>query len=243
MKTLIKSLMALALVLFVYQAQAQITFGVKAGANMNNLMQSYDVAEDEMPYKMSIGLHAGVTVDYALSENMSLQSGLTFIQKGANVDIEQMYKDIGVTGDFTVDGKINSCVRYLELPVNFAYKTGDLQIFAGPYVAMSLGGKVVSDYSVSVDGTEAMSEKDEFTLKPIFGEVAEGDLADDESSVNALDFGVNVGAGYNVGPVVISAAYSLGLGNLTVGYEGSDYDPATEKISNSVISLSVGYSF
>lgn len=225
MKYLLKGSLVLMLVAFVAQAQAQLKYGVKAGLNINNIAQNYAESDFETETKARLGFHIGATVDYNLSDILSLQSGLLLSSKGYSIDIEEEYGD-------GAEGYERIILNYLEIPINFAYKTGDFQIFAGPYLAFGIGGKYKYD-----DGTDSGDSK----MKPVFGEIGEGDLEDDENPYSALDLGFNLGVGYQVGPMLINAGYSLGFANLNPGIEGADFDPKDFKQSNRVISLSVSY--
>ncbi len=239
----------LAFVLFSLNTQAQITFGVKAGLNVANVSVNYKESDNEPATKMGIAFHAGLAVDYALNEKMSIQSGLLFSVKGYNDDLDAMVKDMeeayGITG-IKIDGSSTTRLNYLEIPINVAYSINEkLQLFAGPYVAIGFGGKAKYDFTVTYNG-ESESNKGETTLKSVIGEADYADLADDEDFVNGLDFGLNLGLGYKVTPaILVNAGYSLGLGNLN-NYtikDYADYKPEDYKMSNNVISLSVTYLF
>lgn len=237
MKCLTKFLVIIGLVTFSLQTQAQVKFGLKAGMNVNNISQNFKESDWEFETKMRLAYHFGATIDYGLSDALSLQSGLLFTSKGFSYDLEEDLDD----GE-TVDGYYRAIFNYLEIPINFAYKINDFQIYAGPYLAIGIGGKNKWDLTYKYDGDE-YSESDEYNFKPVFGEVGEGDLDDDEDAYSALDYGLNLGVGYQTGPILINAGYSLGLGNLTPAYEGDDDDRGDYKISNRVISLSVSYFF
>ena len=135
------------------QTTAQITFGVKAGLNMANISQNYKVADEEMPTKMGIAFHGGLAVDYALSEKMSIQSGLLFTIKGYNDDLDEMAKELDAEFDVSgieLEGSSTARLNYLEIPIHFAYGINDkLQLFAGPYVAIGFGGKLKSDITMN----------------------------------------------------------------------------------------------
>jgi hypothetical protein len=236
----------LILVAFSFSAKAQVEFGIKAGANFSNISQNFTNSDWEMETNIKPGFHIGATADVPISDNFSFQPGLLYSSKGYSVDIEESIENIlgeSLPAGASIDGYFRGTFNYIEVPLNFAFKTNDLQIFAGPYVAMGLSGKQKYDFTVSYMGMSS-SDKDELKMKPVFGEVKEGDLSDDEDAFTALDYGFNAGVGYKVGPVLIQAGYSLGLGNMTPAYEG---DPASErddyKISNRVITLSVSYFF
>jgi len=130
----------------------------------------------------------------------------------------------------------------LEIPINVAYNISGLQVYAGPYIGYAIGGKTIYDFTVSYEGGE-MSVDEETTLVGVSDGYNPDDIGDNEMAVNMLDYGLNVGAGYKLGPAMISAQYGLGLGNLSVMPEGSDTDAGDYKATNKVISVSVSYFF
>lgn len=229
-----------------FSVRAQVTLGVKVGVNLSNIQQDYKDSDMEDVTKIRPGFHLGLTADVPFSDNFSFQPGLLFTTKGCNYDIDDTYEDEtprGVAELVTIEGDASTALNYIEIPLHFAYKANDFQIFAGPYLAMGIGGKYKYDYTMSsIFGS--MDFKDEMKLKPAFGEVKEDDLGEDEDAFTALDYGLNFGVGYMVGPVLVQAGYSLGLGNINPKYEGwSDADRSDYKDSNRVISLSVSYFF
>lgn len=227
MKYFVRTFLICALVVFSLQTQAQVKFGLKAGLNVNNVSQNFAESDWEFETKMRLAYNIGAIVDFGLSDALSLQSGLMFTSKGFSFDLEEEW------GEGT-EGYDRIIFNYLEVPVNFAYKINGFQIYAGPYAAIGIGGK--NKWDVTYDGD---SDADEYKFKPVFGEVGEGDLGDDEDAYSAFDYGLNFGVGYQVGSVLINAGYSLGLGNITPAYEGDNDDRSDYKISNRVISLSV----
>ena len=241
-------LMLIILVTFAFSTSAQVNFGIKVGGNLSNIHQNYKDSDYEVPTRMKVGFHIGLTSDIPISEMFSFQPGLLLSTKGYSVDLEELFGDEvpirSVNADgVEIDGFSRTNVNYLELPLNIAFKANALQIYAGPYVAVGIGGKYKSDFTVSYMGLSD-TFKEEVTLKPAFGEVKEGDLEDDEDAFTALDFGLNFGLGYTVGPILIQAGYSLGLGNVNPKYEGmSDTDRSDYKDLNRVITLSVSYFF
>jgi hypothetical protein len=240
MKKLLVTTMALALVFVAFKSNAQVSFGVKAGLNLANVNQDYKASDEEMATKMGLGYNAGLSVDYGLNDAISIKSGLEWSVKGYAVDLEEEFSDVDGA---EVDGKSTAAVNYIELPINVAYKISGLQIFAGPYVGYMIGGKVVDDFTVSVDGTEFISSDGETTLVGKSDGYKAEDLGENEMAVNMLDYGLNIGAGYEVGPILISAQYNLGLSNLTVMPDASETNAADYKTTNSVINVSASFFF
>lgn len=207
-------------------SNAQIKFGPKIGINLANV--SISPEDEELETKMTTLFSVGLLADVGFTENVGLQTGLMYSAKGFKVDEQDDEFDFGL--------KMNATFNYLELPIHFVYKLNSLQIYAGPYVAYGLGGKNKVEWTFD-DETE--TDEGKFVSK--LGEVSFEDfeeLEDDESFLNALDYGLNFGLGYELNGILINAGYSLGLGNVMPKYE-DDEDEDTMK--NGVISISAAY--
>lgn len=219
--------------------QAQdIKIGGKVGLNLADVGQNYAEEDFESATNMKPSFHVGIVADIGLTDELTVQPGILFSQKGASFDLEENFE-----GAENVDGYDRLTLNYIEIPINVTYNINDFQIFAGPYVGIGIGGMNKFDYSYEDPLFGSISEEGEISYKPFFGEVKEGDLEEDENAFSALDFGVNLGLGYNVGPVLINAGYSLGLANLTPSYDFEGFDRADLKQTNRVITLSLTYFF
>ncbi|RZK29744.1 MAG: PorT family protein, partial [Hymenobacter sp.] len=114
-------------------AHAQTTFSVGPRVGLNVATAHFP---DKSSYRLA-GFEAGLTGNLQLG-HFAVQPSLLFSQKG--------YRTHGNL--FTIDapGTYEETVRlnYLMLPVNLAYTLGEngqgLQVFAGPYVGLFLGG-------------------------------------------------------------------------------------------------------
>ncbi|MCF8331869.1 MAG: PorT family protein [Bacteroidales bacterium] len=258
-KSMMGIMVTFALIAMSFQAYSQygrseIKVGFTSGLNLNNIKQDYVNTEDEELNKMSAGFRIGATVDYSFNDAVSLQSGLLFTTKGFGIDLEKQYQETiaqqpgvdNVTVD--VDGYSRVTYNYLEIPVNIAYKSEELQVFAGPYLAINIGGKrktdatVTTEYEImgtTMDNTDKQENKTK--LKPAFGKADLDNYGENESPVNGIDYGFNFGVGFDFEPLLINVGYSLGLGNLTADLDVDGYDPADYKTSNRVIYFSVSY--
>ena len=220
------------IVAFSTSANAQVKFGVKAGLNFSNMSVPSDFDVDA---KMKIGFNIGGVVNYTLSESFDLQSGLSLTTKGFKYDGSES----NGSDKFEYNGTYS--LTYLEIPFNAIYKIDKLQLSAGPFLAFGLAGKMKSEYSYT-DGVDTESGSEESKLKPKSSGYDYDSLEDDEDAFRAMDYGINFGVGYLLGPVLVNAGYSLGLGNVSV--DGEDDDWADDnKMKNGVISLSATYMF
>ena len=103
-----------------------LEFGVKAGVNLSNMTGDINNTDAK------VGFNVGVTMDYALSPDLYLLTGLELTTKGFK------YTE--------GDAKITLNPMYLQLPVHVGYKLavaeGTKVVFhAGPYVAYGIAGK------------------------------------------------------------------------------------------------------
>lgn len=173
-----------------FNANAQ--FGVRAGVNLANV--SVSDGDESLEYSNLLGFQAGVTYDYAINENLSFNPGLLFSMKGAKFNL-----DFGGT-TFESKTKLN----YIEVPLDFSYAAGAVNINAGPYVALLM--------SANVD--------------------AEGESMDIKDDVKGVDFGLNFGLSYDVNEMIsVGAQYGLGLSNIDDSGEGSEVTIKNKVIS------------
>ncbi len=196
-------------------ANAQIHYGVKAGLNLANVAASGAVdSVGNLSADMLPTFHAGVFLNYALSDNFAIEPSLEVSGKGFKYE-----EEIPLFG-----GKVSlkSKPLFVQVPVMFQYQSSGFHIGAGPYVGFGVAGKNKSE----AFGT---SESDDIKF---------GSSVDDQYS--ALDFGLQAGLGYTL-PMGLrfGATYGLGLTNAIP----SDAREGQGKWSHRVIGISVGYVF
>ena len=155
--------------------------------------------------KSILGIHIGPVMEMELQVNLYFNSGLLYSIKGFKIKVEYGGESMESTE------KIN----YLEIPLNVAYKfsasgIGNVFIQAGPYLGYAMSGKDKTD-----------------------GETTDIEFGD--GGMKRFDFGLGVGLGTELGAIVPSISYQLGLANL------SDDSDATVK--NKVFQISVAYMF
>lgn len=155
---------------------------------------------------------AGLVLEAAFGK-FAVQPALLFSQKGEKFN-SNVYYDGGGSG-FALSSIGTNRYNWLELPINFVYTVhGDhgLQVFAGPYVAMGVGGRQT--------GTRYMAAPNisyapyEFDNRVSYGT---------DTNNRRFDAGVNFGLGYRMGPLQVQAGFGLGLVNLH--RETPSFDP------------------
>ncbi len=84
---------------------AQLNIGVKAGFNLANI----NASDSEFDTKFLPTFQVGAIVDFGLTDNLGLQTGISFMGKGFKIDEEIL-------------GSATSNQYYLQVPVNLIYK-------------------------------------------------------------------------------------------------------------------------
>jgi hypothetical protein len=226
MKHLVSALATGALVLtaFASQAQTTISFGPRLGANLSTFSYSGNttgLAETSSRF----GVQVGGTLNVSFG-NFAFQPSLLFTQKGAKLTGAQA--EVGGGYITNVSASLTPRLHYLELPLNMVYTAGGdhgFQLFAGPYVALGVGGS--GEYRVTLDSNDPLYA-DYNGSYPGSLTVEYGDRQNDNSAagngsglgapsliltVRRFDAGLNGGIGYRLGPVQAQLGYNLGLVN------------------------------
>lgn len=222
-------------------AQTAYHFGVRVGGN-------YATTTEKSPTQTFTGNGAssyskspifayqlGMVLE-ARKGNFAFQPALVFSQKGTIIKAEVAATDLN-TG-YLQQRKGQTTVRYnwLELPLNLVYnlpgKSG-LQVFAGPYVAVGVGGKAVTEINNSTNDPDnpVVVPFTKFTDKVEY-DPSDATLAKTSSLASLsirgfysrrVDAGFNAGLGYQRGPVQVQAGYGLGLVNLFYNKDAGIY--------------------
>ena len=203
-------------ILFAGTSFAQVKVGVTVGLNSSSFSETGDEAEE---YNYLIGLQAGLVVDFKITEIVSVIPELLFSQRGAY----QLFEQVGNAKNT----QKNYCIlNYLQLPLNLAanFKVGQsskFTVFAGPYAGYLLNAQ--QKIETEIDGEKTTETED---IK----------IGSGKEEMKALDYGINIGAGYQFGNgMFIKVQYNLGLNNLY------NYDSRTLKNRN--LAITIGYYF
>jgi len=200
-------------------AQAQTTFRLGLRGGLNRALTTVDPTSNSTgnyPSSYStdksalLAWQAGVVGEIRVGK-FTFQPALLFAQKG-NHFRTSTYSS-GVAGFSTLEATGTTRTNWLELPLNFVYTLhGDhgLQVFAGPYVALAVGGRqrgTATHYSSwGIGGGYYTTD---FDNRSHYGP---------GTGNQRLDAGLNIGIGYRQGPLQVQLGYGLGLLN---GYKTS----------------------
>jgi len=174
---------------------AQVRFGVKAGANFSNLYtkdSNKGINSDQ--YKGRFSYHFGGMMEYSFTEMFAIQPEFMYLNHGANLKDNNSFE--------MKDGHIT--LNTLQLPVNFkaTFKTGgDAKIFvyAGPYAAYNIYGKARGKIKGSKEDRELFSKG---------------------SDMKRWDFGIGIGAGVEMNKFIVALGNQRGLSDISGSHKG-----------------------
>jgi hypothetical protein len=203
-----KKLLAIALCVGIFTSAKSQRIYVQGGVNLANISTLNSGATQKN--NMLTTFNAGVLVRSNKAEPVALETGLILDGRGSKADTYITSS----TDDNYIKTKFNPL--YLELPVNLILRlpltasSSNIFINAGPYIAMGIGGKskVESKILGSVQNSSSNIE---------FNNDNPTTSQQEDASYNKLkrfDYGANIGAGIDLGKVLIKANYGLGLAKI-----------------------------
>lgn len=159
-------------------------------------------------------LQIGFLGEVPLNENgrFVFMPGMYFSGKGRK--FSRVYPDAIASVSDTLSLSQDFFTNYVEMPLNLGYKIplgkkSSFLVSAGPYVAFFISGK--SNIQTRSFSSNKFT-KDESDIQ----------VGNAENKVKTFDFGVNARAGFDLGKVLITGHYSMGLSDFyTAAYDGS----------------------
>ena len=217
------------------QAQSSVGFGPRVGGNLSSATFSTldQAASPGVDYSYTrsplVGYQVGVAASFGRG-HWAFQPALVFTEKGLKQQALTTASSSGV--DYREEDRVSCRVHYLELPLNVVYGFGadgaGVQLFAGPYVAVGVGGK--SDYTTEASSNDpnqpfnySESGSQAFAFGNTFAEPDPNSTAAVQADARArrFDAGINAGVGYRRGPLQVQLGYGLGLVNAQPDYPAS----------------------
>ncbi len=197
---------------------------VQGGGNLANITK--DASGSTSKNNLLTTFNAGILGRFNLSSIFDIETGLLLDGRGS--------KSESGSGNNYYKATFNPL--YLEVPLNLVLrfpmdsKSTNLFVNAGPYIAMGIAGKSKVDGKVA--GVAFNSTKNiQFT--------STDPTTDDQafSKQKRFDYGVNVGAGIDLGSVLLKVNYGLGLAKINSTQTNNSADA---KNKYRTVSLSLG---
>lgn len=204
-------------------SNAQVSYGVRAGANFSKwqgedlqiIEDLVDKTDGWLETKGKTGFHVGGYVNIPISETFSFEPGLEYSKKGYSIK-----------GDFKIDAlkflAINAGAQvqshYIDIPLYLkANVAKGLNVYAGPQVSFLVRSTL--NAKVGVLGISLFNKGIGITER-----------------FNKVDLGLSGGIGYQFdNGINLRAGYDYGLSKLD---KNNNYDAY-----NRVVKVSVGYTF
>lgn len=203
-------------------AMSQVSIGVHATGNLSSANTTIENLPGDVKKTARVLPGAGVLVEYAVSDNFSLQSGANYRKHGVILKF-----DLPVEGT-VLNVKMTSDLNYVQVPLNAVYKTNgsSVQFFAGagPYVGFGISGK--NKIKGTVDGGTVVLEEEVDAFKK---------EEDGGAGMKRFDFGGQALAGIKFGKYYAVVSYQAGFANLT------KTEDSNEKYNNRGAQLTLGY--
>jgi len=210
-------------ILLLAGANAQVRFGIRAGANFSkwagdDLQVIEDLLEKTGGYvttKGKTGFHAGAYVNILISEHFSFEPGLQYSKKGYSIkgDVQvEALKLLALNAGLQVQS------HYIDLPLHVVAKVaGGLNIYGGPQVSFLTRSTL--NAKLGILGISLFNRG--FGITGRF---------------NRVDLGLSGGVGYAFdNGLNFRAGYEYGLSKLD---KNDNYDAY-----NRVVKVSMGYTF
>ncbi len=225
------------LLLIASALQAQVTIGPKIGLNVNyeNYQFSGDYAgTDVKSHTAKVGYQAGVAVNVKTSDYFSIRPEVLFNIMGGETKF----------GDNNGNRMtLKNTYNYLSIPLNFVGTfqagPGKINVFIAPQFSLALSGKYnqTSDSSgvfVDIHNTQ-------------HGTLQTGDVPSNSSGstryFNQMSWGINYGIGYQIGGLLFSGQYHMGLTNTQPHYSDSNQESHRGDIVSKNYGFTVGLTY
>lgn len=201
--------------------QAQVTFIPKVGVTYSSVAFSDDIKDAwGADVGSKPGFIVGVAAEIPIGGVLALQPELLWHQKGFSYE----YTEIAYKEDYKYT------LNYLEIPVLMKAGSENFYALAGPSIGYGIIGKYKGTY------TENGTDVEDSDWVYFGGEPSDYD-EDEEYYDNALDIGMQIGAGINLRALVIELRYGFGLTNL---YDERPAFTGEVKSQNRSIQLTLG---
>jgi len=210
-------LIELAVLLTASYAQAQFSFGARAGINITQVSVVDKSAKDltvKENSEMKPGIQLGVVGEYTFSNGFGIQPSVFFYMHRY-----ELYRIAGTVGalDLIIEHRETSNINYLQIPVNAQYKLGlgkiKLLFQAGPYLGIALNGKQKREsHIIEIIRGNPDDEYLKFFEHPKNDKIIFGT---EDRELKRLDYGLGLGAGVQLGNIQTVIGYNKGLVNLS----------------------------
>lgn len=243
-----------------FSQNAKISLGPEIGMNI------IPIENTAIGYNFQLGYHVGLHLKYKLSESFKLSTGVFLTQKKKKYDktnissIFEIYGDLFQMGGIDTAG-LNSTINafgvntdvvettngivselFIEIPILANYHYKNFNMYAGPYLGVLLTANKKEEKRTQIPLLNVVdfSQFDSTGLSSYFLPPADETSTSSESNkdnLRLLDFGFNVGIGYEMNNLHFNLMYSHGL----LDYRKDKGNESTD--THKIIQFSIAYLF
>ena len=199
----------------------RISFVVKGGLNLSNLLVKDNETTYSKDFKSKPGFHVGLTTEIPISGKVAFESGILLSTNGFKNSVTE------TTGNGIFEHNDSYNLLYIDIPLTGKayFNVGQTKIFGalGPYIGLGLSGKVKSELTTNGQ-TESINQNIKWGTNS-------GD------NLKRPDFGMTASIGTEISSIQFGLYYNLGLANISATTDNG------YKINNRVFGLTVGYKF
>jgi len=170
---------------------AQVRFGVKAGANFSNLYVSkHKEGINADQYNGRFSYHFGGVMEYSVSRMFSIQPELLYMNQGANLKKENSFgmKDGHIT--------LNSLQLPVNLKASFDLGNKKLFVYGGPYISYNIYAKAKGKIDGKTHDVELLSKN---------------------SELKRFDYGFGIGVGMEINKFTLTLGNQIGHQDINKG--------------------------
>lgn len=192
---------------------------LRGGFNLSNMLIKSDFGSQSDDYKARPGFHFGGIVNFPLSNNFSIETGILFTTKGYRQNLEfptpsdsdqLIIDDEFQESTITTEFKIRMNLSYIDLPLagKMVYDLKDVKIYGlvGPYLGYGVSGQLSGE---EIENGEIVNEETQ--------DIEWGT----SNGFKRFDYGLYMGAGIEINNFQIGINYSWGLANINNGPDNS----------------------
>jgi len=245
-----------------FGSNAQKVFvGLEMGSNI------VPVEKTSLGNNFHLGPYAGVSINYKLTDNFSISSGLFFSQRkkmyiendtssvlsafddllsfgggGSSLELDSLINLPGVNLDVYESTIGFATENYLEIPIIASYNYKNFVFSGGPYLGFLINGRKKEETRTTTPVFQVfdVSSIDSSGLLTSFLPPADETIFKESSSIDNLqrfDIGANIGLGYTMDNVRFNLNYTMGFRDYRIE------NVEEKKSRHNAIRVSVSYFF
>lgn len=197
--TFSKKLLALAIFAMAsLSASAQISVGVKAGANASTTYGTAEEFDGEKIESVALGagFQAGLVLNMDITEGLGLMAELNFEQKNGVKNVVDLTLPISADLALTTNADIKNSFSYVNLPILLKLGGEKLKFYVGPNFAYLIAAK--SKITTTSVITSPLGTTDEVVEEEEIDFIKDFEDNDEGTFINSLDIGANLGVMFNL---------------------------------------------